>query len=236
MSFVSFGNLARSLQMRTDNARLTSDLSRLTGELASGKKARVGNGPVREVGPLAAIERSLATLQGHRVAVGEAALAARTTQDILGRIGDDTGALSSSLLLVQETGQSHLVDQAAADARQRFGATVSRLNATVAGRSLFAGTAYDRPALKDGEAILADLFAAVGAETTADGALAAVDAWFAPRRRLRDRRLSRVGRSRRACQSWPRRPGGIERAGHGPGNRWRAAHDGGCRASRPWAL
>ena len=179
-AFMSIGNLARSLQMRTDNARLTADMHRLTSELSSGRKSQVGAGLSRDVGPLAAIERSLATLGSHALAISEAGLVAETTQDVLGRIDGEAEALSTSLLLVQGAGQARLVDAAGADARQRFDAMVGDLNTTVAGRSLFSGTAYDGPALQDGEAMLADLRAAVGAQTTADGVLAAVDAWFGP--------------------------------------------------------
>ncbi len=179
-AFVSFGNLARSLQLRSDNARLNADMHRLTSELSSGRKSQVGVGLSRDSGSLAAIGRSLATLKSHALTISEAGLTAQTTQDILGRVDTHAEALSSSLLLVQGTAQAHSVDAAGADARQRFGAIISDLNTTVAGRGLFSGTAYEKPALQDAEALLADLFAAVGPQTTADGVLAAVDAWFGP--------------------------------------------------------
>lgn len=67
----------------------------------------------------------------------------------------------------------------ARNARAAFAATVSSLNTQVAGQSLFAGTATDRPALASADSMLADLDAlAQGAATAAD-AIAAIDAYFA---------------------------------------------------------
>jgi len=75
-------------------------------------------------------------------------------------------------------------DQAAAltharTARQAFANTVSSLNSQVAGQSLFAGTATDRPALANGDAMLADLDTLAQGSATAADAIAAIDAYFA---------------------------------------------------------
>jgi len=75
-------------------------------------------------------------------------------------------------------------DQAAAltharTARQAFANTVSSLNSQVAGQSLFAGTATDRPALANADAMLADLDTLAQGSATAADAIAAIDAYFA---------------------------------------------------------
>ena len=75
-------------------------------------------------------------------------------------------------------------DQAAAltharTARQAFANTVSSLNSQVAGQSLFAGTATDRPALANADAMLTDLDTLAQGSATAADAIAAIDAYFA---------------------------------------------------------
>ena len=52
------------------------------------------------------------------------------------------------------------------------------LNTQVAGQSLFAGVATDRPALAPADAILADLDALTAGAATAADAIAAIDAYF----------------------------------------------------------
>ena len=67
----------------------------------------------------------------------------------------------------------------AATAREAFLANVGTLNTQVAGQSLFAGTATATAAMAPGAAILADIDALVAGTTTAAGAGAAIDAYFA---------------------------------------------------------
>lgn len=180
MSFTTIGDLAQSFTLRRETARLNEHLQRLAGELATGE-TRDLIGEVRgDFRALAGLERSLTSLDAYEVSVKEAALAAEVGQDILGRIAVDAGTLSSSLLLVQESTDAQLTGSAAEDARQKFAAAVTGLNTNVAGRTLFAGQAFDRPALADSETILADLAAAVGPAANAADVLTAVDAFFAP--------------------------------------------------------
>lgn len=180
MSITSIGDLAQSFQLRRDVARLNSDLQRYAGELASGRKSDVTGAVGGDFRALAGLERSLSSLDAYETAAKEAALASSVGQDILGRIATDTSELSSALLIAQDSTSAQLTGAAGADARQKFAAAVTGLNTNVAGRTLFAGDAFDQPALVDSETILADLVAAVGPQTTAAGVLAAVDAWFAP--------------------------------------------------------
>lgn len=180
MSFLSVGDLSQSIQLRRDTARVNSDILRLTNELSSGLKSDLGAATKGDFGPLAAIERDLAMLNAREDTAKEAELVGNVANDILGRISEDATQSSANLLLASTFVQPIYVDNAAADARQRFEDAVASLNTQVAGRSIFAGQAYDSPALQPAETILADLFAAVSAETTVEDAFTAIDAWFAP--------------------------------------------------------
>ena len=64
-------------------------------------------------------------------------------------------------------------------ARGAFSDTVAMLNTTVAGQSLFAGTATDSAAVAPAAAILADLDTLAGGAATAADAITAIDAYFA---------------------------------------------------------
>ena len=180
MSFNSIGDLAQAIQLRRETARLNSDLQRLAGQVASGQKADVIEAVRGDFRVLAGLEQSLTALDAFEVTVNEATLAAESGQAILDRIATDSIELSSSLLLVQEASDVQLTAAAAADARQVFASSVTGLNTIVAGRTLFAGQAFDGPALDDPETILADLNTALVAETTAAGVLTAIDTFFAP--------------------------------------------------------
>ena len=180
MTITSIGDLAQSIQLRRETARLNQDLQRLTTEFSTGRKTDVHAAVGGDFRALSGLERSLSSLDAYEVSVNEAALASEVGQDILGRITSDANDLSAALLMVQESTDAQLTAAAGADARQKFAAAVTGLNTNVAGRSLFAGEAFDSPALADPETILADLFTAVGAAATEADVQTAVDAFFAP--------------------------------------------------------
>lgn len=180
MSITTIGDLAQSFQLRRETARLNSELQRLAGQLASGQKSDIVGAVAGDFRALSGIQRSLSSLDAYEVGAKEAALAAEVGQDILGRIANDSSEISASLILVQESTDAQLTGAAAADARQKFSAAINGLNTNVAGRTLFSGQAFDRPALVDAETILGNLVTAIGPQATAQDVLTAVDAWFAP--------------------------------------------------------
>ena len=116
-----------------------------------------------------------------------------TATAILAQIGGEVSDIANSLLLTETTSQPALVDNAAADTRQRFVSVISALNTQVAGRAIFSGQAYDVSPFDDAEAILANLHAVVSVETTVADALTAIDNWFAPGGRIRNWRIPGIG-------------------------------------------
>lgn len=180
MTLVSIGDLAQNFQLRRDTARIDTDLNRLAKELSSGLKTDVGKAVGGDFRALAGIERSLSSLEAYGVAAREAALATEVSQNVLQRIGDDSGTLANSLLLSDTLTDSQLLETSAKDARSQFSAAVAGLNSTVAGRSIFSGQDFAGPSIGDAETILGDLLTAVGTPATANDVLNAVDTWFAP--------------------------------------------------------
>lgn len=182
MTFTAIGDLAQSLQLRRENARLSADLQRLTTELATGRKADLRTSLSGDFGSLAAFEATITRLDAFNTAAAEARQRADTVQLSLGLVAEEAGRAANSLLLSETGGQPALVDIAAGDAARVFDTAISALNVQFAGETLFGGRSTDGPALADTETILAALeTAATGAGVaTAADLEAVVDAWFAP--------------------------------------------------------
>lgn len=180
MAFTTIGDLSQSLQLRRDNARLRTDLTRLSTELSSGRTADLRGATKGDLRPLAALERSVALLETYRRAAAEAALVAEAGQTSLAAIGDSVEVLVADLFMARTAALPSQIDAAGAAASAAFESAVSRLNVQVAGRSVFAGTATDGPALAPAADILADVETTVAGAATAADVEAALDLWFAP--------------------------------------------------------
>lgn len=182
MSFTSIGDLAQSLQLRRDTARLNDQLVRVAGEVSAGRVsdpvARLGG----DTAPLAFIERTLERAETRLRAAAEFELETEARQAALGQIQDRARDLGETLITLPDGASPGLTETASADARLRLGAVLSALNTAIGGRTLFAGTATDGPAVVPA----ADMLAAVASDvaladaTTAGEVGAVVDAWFAP--------------------------------------------------------
>lgn len=180
MQTTSIGDLAQSFINRRANARLTAELSKLGTELTTGLKANVGSAVSGDTGPLTAIDRALSRLTAWGTATTEAKLVSDTMQGAMERIHDGLGALTSTLLTVPQGGDPTAIATAAASAAETFRTTVAALNTTIAGQSLFSGAATGDPALRDPDAMLAAITAAVGGAPDAAGVEALLDDYFGP--------------------------------------------------------
>ena len=177
---LTLGDLATSVQMRRDNLRIRTDMLRLTGELSTGHKADLSTAVSGDFGPVAGIQHQLRVLTGYDTAAKEAALFTDYAQQVLERLNASSVDLAPALLDLGATGSEVASGVIAAQARGEFGAAVSALNAQVGGRSVFAGTATDAPALIPAEEMLTELRTLVAGETTAAGVAGVVSAWFGP--------------------------------------------------------
>ena len=180
MSSFAIGDLARGLQLRSDQARIQSDLLRLSNELSTGQKSKIGTAVAGDFGPLVGLDADLRRLDGYDTTVTEAALLTSAAQAGLERVQTSATDLASNLILVQNSTNPNTVDALGAEAKQAFEAMISALNQTVGDKTIFAGVATDAPALAQADVILGALSTAVSAETTAADVEAIVEAWFAP--------------------------------------------------------
>lgn len=180
MASLTLSDLSRAFQMRKDTVQVRSDLARASHELASGKPHDLGTALQGNFGPLAALDRQLSSLSAFETTAQEMAIFADTAQLALGRVNDVSEELGTRMIVLTPADLKAVGGVIADEARTAFEASVNALNSTAAGRSIFGGTATDRPPLAAAQTMLDELSALVAVETTAAGAAGAIDAWFAP--------------------------------------------------------
>lgn len=174
----SIGDMAQTLIMRHNQTKLREQIGHLGVELSTGvvqdKAAHLGG----DLTVLATLDRSLMALEGFRIATAEATYVAGVMQTSLGQMQDRVEDLSPRLLnvelIVSETIRSSMVR----DAESALAGTLSSLNSTAAGRTVFGGVATDRAAIADVDTILDALRIEVAGETTLAGIQSKLDAWF----------------------------------------------------------
>lgn len=178
MNVTSIGDLAQNLMLRTRHAQLKSTISGLTQELSSGKTSDLSGRTGGDLSHLTDIEHNLTRLDAYSITTRDSAAFAQAAQLNLGRVQDTMGNVAATLATVGP--ENSVLDMAHASAQARDGLddVINSLNGKLAGRSLFGGTATDRPPLLPGEILIASLRNALtGLTTTADIEQAAKD-WF----------------------------------------------------------
>ena len=178
MTLTTIGDQSRLFLTRRQTAALRADLKRLSQELSTGRLASPGTRTSGDVAHVLGIERGLTALTAYRTANTEAAQVTAAAQAALGGIQGIVRSLGPALVAAAPIASSTSLAVSAADARGKFAAVVGALNTQTAGRSVFAGTAADRPPLVDAGAMLAGLQGAIGGQTTAAGIASIVDDWF----------------------------------------------------------
>lgn len=156
--------------------RLDVAAQEMTSGLKASRFAATGGNLTR----LFAVERSLDRNAVFTENISLTELRLEVMQQSLGQMLKPVEELSIDLIDSVNKGDYAAARLHAATARREFAATVGILNGQVAGQSIFAGTATDRPALAAADAILADLDALAGGAPDAAAAIAAIDAYFAP--------------------------------------------------------
>jgi flagellar hook-associated protein 3 FlgL len=179
MSSSSIGDLSQSFLFQRRSVELRRDLSRLTDELSSGKVADVRNVLAGNHNYLTGLERSIETLKGYSVANSEAAYLTGAMQLSLERVQGFGGQLGLDLVLASGGPIGVVVGNPSENARTQLQGIVSSLNDDVAGRSLFGGTATNRPPLQNADSLISQLRTAVSGQTTPADIMAAAELWFA---------------------------------------------------------
>lgn len=178
MSTISFGDMAASIRNMRITTQTKQDLDRYNYEVASGEKYDLSSSVSGDFSPLASIERSLRTLGSYDIAIQEADLFATALQSSFGSVSSHVAKLSSSLLTASTNADATSVSVAAKDARTRFDAVVSTLNARIGDRALLSGAATGTTALISADDMMSELMTAVAGATTVADVETIVDDWF----------------------------------------------------------
>lgn len=177
---ISSGDMARTYLMQRHTSVLRQTIEKAAAEVTTGQTADLGRHLRGDVGMLAAMDTSLARLDGYRTNTARAAVVAESMQAALSSIDALTDGILPGLLNSATTGWTAATPALAEDARQRFGATVAILNGFVGDRALFSGTQSDTAPLIGADSILQEIESVVGASgaVTVTDVAAAISDWF----------------------------------------------------------
>ncbi|MCV2881823.1 flagellin [Actibacterium sp. XHP0104] len=178
MKQLTLGDQSQSVLLARHNLALKTRMTTLVQEVTTGTVADQGRHLAGDFSALSAIERSLTMLKTYDRNAAEAAGMARMMQAGLGSLGQMAMQTAEDMLLVGGTPSAGSLDTAGATAAARFDSAVAALNIKYAGRSLFAGTATDSPAIAPASAIMAALSTAVSGAGTAQDVAQVIDLWF----------------------------------------------------------
>lgn len=175
----TIGDLAIRFELRARMSGLKTDMSRLTSELSSGRKANISKAVGGDFTYLGHIEASLSKADRFLTANKETKTLTDLTVAQLERIRVFSGPLSSTVLTASVSTLDTALTQAGEQARDRLDETIGALNTNLAGQRLFSGRAFDTAPLRSSDDLLAGLGAALAGATTAADIDTAARAWFA---------------------------------------------------------
>ncbi|NOX40060.1 MAG: hypothetical protein GXP05_05975 [Alphaproteobacteria bacterium] len=178
MSFLSVSDVSGSLRLRYMNADLKRNANRLTAELASGRTSDVAAKLKGGLDRLGAVSRSVKMIDIYQMAGSELLTRASGLQSALQTVREITQSSGIKMLAAGTTPTDMVTSAGANAAFDGLKSVVGALNTRLAGRSLFAGRATDRPALVSAGAMLNDLQALTAAANTAAQVAVIVDTYF----------------------------------------------------------
>lgn len=178
MNTTPIGDLSQILQSQARTAQAQADLNRLTGELSSGRKSDLGGSLRGNFSELSSIERGLKVTETYRLAAESAGSYFSAMQDLLQSMEDISGRASVDILATATRGQRTEIMTTLRSSEEALSASVSALNQRILGRSAFAGTATDQPALISADQILAELETALVGVPDSVSMIQIVDDWF----------------------------------------------------------
>ena len=157
---------------------LRSSMETIGTELATGLKADLSEDGGGLVGAIFGIDRDIQRLDRVTFGLNRADTEATSAQAALGLVSDVTGSLGLNLSAAISRGDATSTLILQGEASQTLDAVFGALNTTIAGRSLFAGTGTDGPALTGANTLRTDIAAIVAAAPDAATAFADIDAYL----------------------------------------------------------
>ncbi|WP_291728138.1 flagellin [Leisingera sp. F5] len=174
----SYGDMAQHLFLRSRNAELQQNITTLSEEFATGKSSNLTERLGGDFTYLADLENTLNRLDSYMVANGEVQLFATTTQGSLDKVQSQVQAMRNDILTLSSAIDVDNAEQFGSQAKQRISSAINLLNASVGGRTIFAGTATDTKPLNDTGTLMSAILTEVSGLTTSNDIIQAVKDWF----------------------------------------------------------
>lgn len=178
MPIQTIGDMSQHFQSLRNTGGIKTRLNTLAQELASGRVADVTARLGGTTGPLESMNRDILLLEQFAQSATEAEQLLGYMQSSLEVVDSLRARLTEQTLPVSVNTSAPTVSDAAFAGRQAFTDMVATLNKSIGGRTLFGGTAVDRPALATADNMLADLVASIGPATATADIETAIDTWF----------------------------------------------------------
>lgn len=178
MNVTGIGDMALHFMLGRQNTRLSDEIASLSKALATGEKSDKANPVTGDYLLLGDIAHSTRLLDAYDTSCTEAELFLSSAQDALGSVQTGAERLATDLMTAAQSGTGAGLGVAGQSARETFRMIVATLNTSAAGRSVFAGSETQSPALIDGDAMLDDLASSISGSTTAASIRAEVESWF----------------------------------------------------------
>ncbi len=167
---------AERLAASTAALRRQSESARL--ELTTGRIADLSAALGPRIGEALSLRAAIDAIVVRRQGLAQANLVSTATQASLERIGADGRSIASDALAANGRRDENALKVAAIEARVKLETVFATLNARIAGQSIFAGDATDRPALAGADRLLADVDALFASATDAADFEADLDSYF----------------------------------------------------------
>lgn len=179
MSDFSYGDLTSTFHRARLVQQTKMNLDRYSLEVASGMKSDISREVSGNFGPLAAMERSLRSIESYQRGIGAADLFTSSMQTALQHVSDHIDSVATPLLGSASVKNAATLQITSETTRATLDSVVSALNTQAGGRALFSGLATQQTPLASAETLMADVRANLTGLTNAADIATAVDAYFA---------------------------------------------------------
>lgn len=179
MSWISLGSLALPFQMQRNGVHLRTAMAQHSSEMTTGQVDAPQRHLRGDLGELSVIESRLSRIETYSLVIGQNETMFEAAQTALGRMSALGSLLSNQVLtaVFADSGDQSYAS-VGSSARVALGDMVSVLSTTVAGRTLFSGTAFDRAPLVSADNIMTVVSTSVAGLTTAASISDALESFF----------------------------------------------------------
>jgi flagellar hook-associated protein 3 FlgL len=178
MSFNSIGDLANSMLLSQSSLQAKRSMMRLSQELTTGLTSDVRGALRNDYSAQMGWEHSIRSSLVREQTLTEAMTRIQAKQAVLGSMSDAVQRLANDTDLAVTSGTTVALNAISLNAKDELSQTLSRLNVQTSGKSLFAGSQDDGPAMATLQDIIASVKASIAGAVTASDVISNVQDWM----------------------------------------------------------